>query len=142
MVEEAGPGSTLGWAAEGILRVAAVTKGHAVPFPSAWQTARPHRPAESGRAWLRSLSAAAVAVVAGATLLTGCSSGSAAPHGHSGTGGSLVPAAASSGSSVTTLPPSHDNDAGRARIADTSPDADSDAVQRTPEGGLAAVPGG
>jgi predicted small secreted protein len=31
---------------------------------------------------------------------------------------------------TTTLPPSHDNDAGRARAPDTTPDADSDAYQR------------
>jgi hypothetical protein len=33
------------------------------------------------------------------------------------------------GVSNTTLPPSHDNDAGRARAPDTTPDADIDANQ-------------
>jgi len=32
----------------------------------------------------------------------------------------------------TTLPPSHDNDAGRGRIPDVTPDADEDANQRPP----------
>jgi hypothetical protein len=38
--------------------------------------------------------------------------------------GLLTPAAGSS--SLTTLPPSRDNDAGRSRIPDATPDADND----------------
>jgi len=34
------------------------------------------------------------------------------------------------GVSITTLPPSHDNDVGHGRIPDTTPDADIDANQR------------
>lgn len=33
------------------------------------------------------------------------------------------------GSSITSLPPSHDNDAGRSRIPDITPDADFDVSQ-------------
>lgn len=33
---------------------------------------------------------------------------------------------------VASLPPSHDNDAGRARIPDATPDADLDAGRRIP----------
>ena len=38
--------------------------------------------------------------------------------------GSLTPSAGSS--AFSTLPPSHDNDAGRSRIPDATPDADND----------------
>ena len=36
-----------------------------------------------------------------------------------------------SGGTVSTLPPSHDNDAGRSRIPDATPDADNDSSRST-----------
>ena len=54
------------------------------------------------------------------------------------TGGSVSACAPGSGLTTTTglagtkLPPSHDNDVGRGRIPDLTPDADIDANQRTP----------
>jgi hypothetical protein len=71
------------------------------------------------------------ALAAGSMFLAGCSNSptsaacakklvvASGSHGQSGAAGS-----------TTTLPPSHDNDAGDARIPDAHPDADVDANQR------------
>ena len=42
---------------------------------------------------------------------------------------STVTTTSTPGSSITTLPPSRDNDAGRSRLPDVTPDADSDVSQ-------------
>ena len=57
---------------------------------------------------------------AGSSSLTPAGSASLTPAGSA----SLTPVAGST--SFTTLPPSHDNDAGRSRIPDATPDADND----------------
>lgn len=41
-------------------------------------------------------------------------------------GGLLSTVTTRAGAPLTTLPPSHDNDAGRSRIPDATPDADND----------------
>jgi hypothetical protein len=74
----------------------------------------------------------AAIVIAGFSLsLSACSTiGTAACTKSSG---ALIKSSGSTlykGSSSTTLPPSHDNDAGRGRIPDRTPDADIDANQR------------
>jgi len=83
----------------------------------------------------RKVARTAGALVAFALLAAGCSStpastrpggaatGQSAPRG--AVGPSLAPATV-----PTTLPASHDNDAGIARTPDAVPDADTDAVQR------------
>ena len=59
-----------------------------------------------------------------------CATGSGASRLNTSSGSlGLTPA---KGVSSTTLPPSHDNDAGRGRIPDSHPDADVDANQRPP----------
>ena len=58
---------------------------------------------------------------AGSSSLTPAGSASLTPASSSA---SLTPVAGST--SFTTLPPSHDNDAGRSRIPDATPDADND----------------
>ncbi len=71
----------------------------------------------------------AIALVAAVVVL---SSSSSAPSSCVGTtrttlGGGLLSAVTTvPGASLTTLPPSHDNDAGRSRIPDATPDADND----------------
>jgi hypothetical protein len=72
----------------------------------------------------RAVGAAVVTLFVVSLSLAGCSSG--------GTNVACrVPAlTALPGVSNTTLPPSHDNDVGDARIPDTTPDADVDANQR------------
>jgi hypothetical protein len=65
-----------------------------------------------------------IALVTGSLLLAGCGRSVASP---TCTTKELVTAA---GKGYLKLPPSHDNDAGRGRINDTTPDADLDANQR------------
>ena len=72
-----------------------------------------------------SLSLAGCSVV-GAKSACATGSGASSLNASSGSLG-LAPAKGVSG---TTLPPSHDNDAGRGRIPDSHPDADVDANQR------------
>ena len=71
-------------------------------------------------------------VIAGFSLsLSACSTiGTAACTKSSGALIKLSGSTLYKGSSSTTLPPSHDNDAGRGRIPDRTPDADIDANQR------------
>jgi len=75
----------------------------------------------------------AMIVTAGISLvLAGCSSISTSDACSRGTG-SLMKSSGltlAMGSSSTTLPPSHDNDVGKARIPDVTPDNDVDANQR------------
>lgn len=60
-----------------------------------------------------------------------CYGASSANSGLSTTGPSLVPSATGAARvPVTTLPPSHDNDAGIARSPDLTPDADRDTFQK------------
>lgn len=87
----------------------------------------------------RKAACAAGALTAFALLAAGCSStpASTRPTGvdtgrfarRGVVGPSLAPATV-----PTTLPASHDNDAGIARTPDAVPDADTDAVQRPPAG--------
>ena len=73
-------------------------------------------------------------VTAGISLsLAGCSSiiTSAACSRSTGHLMKLPGLTLSQGTSSTTLPPSHDNDAGKARITDVTPDNDTDANQRS-----------
>jgi len=65
-----------------------------------------------------------IALVTGSLFLAGCGRSVAGP---TCTTKELVAAA---GKGYLTLPPSRDNDAGRGRINDTTPDADLDANQR------------
>lgn len=68
-----------------------------------------------------------------ATLsLSGCSGGSAtvACAGTHGASKGALGLTTTNEKSTTTLPPSHDNDAGDARIPDHTPDADLDYNQR------------
>lgn len=81
--------------------------------------------------------AVSLALLAASVLLAGCSSGPSASTGRAGAGnGSLVRSSRptglipATGASPTTLPPSHDNDAGWARRPDSYPDADIDANQK------------
>ena len=74
-----------------------------------------------------SLSMAGCSVV-GAKSACPTGSGTSRLNASSGSLG-LTPA---KGVSSTTLPPSHDNDAGRGRVPDSHPDADVDANQRPP----------
>jgi len=76
-----------------------------------------------------------LALLAGSLFLPGCSTGPStstdAPC--MTTDGSGLPRLTQvTGSPSTTLPPSHDNDAGGAHIPDVHPDADTDANQRPP----------
>jgi hypothetical protein len=76
------------------------------------------------RRWKVTAALPVVALLAASLSLAGCS--------HSVTNATcttqeLIKAA---GKAYTLLPPSHDNDAGKARIPDTKPDADIDANQR------------
>jgi hypothetical protein len=64
------------------------------------------------------------AIIASSLFLAGCGQSVASP---TCTTKELIAAA---GKGYLTLPPSHDNDVGRGRIPDTSPDADLDANQR------------
>ena len=66
----------------------------------------------------------AVALVTGSLLLAGCGRSAAAP---TCTTKELIEAA---GKGYLKLPPTHDNDAGKGRIPDTTPDRDFDANQR------------
>jgi hypothetical protein len=80
----------------------------------------------------RSVSAAVATLLIVSMSLAGCSSGgnpSACAAGSVTAKGSSGLTAAK-GVSSTTLPPSHDNDAGDGRIPDRTPDADIDANQR------------
>jgi len=72
----------------------------------------------------RAVGAAVVTLFVVSLSLAGCSSG--------GTNVACrAPAlTALTGVANTTLPPSHDNDVGHARIPDTTPDADVDANQK------------
>ena len=81
---------------------------------------------------------AAAVIVACSIALAGCSSGSPSATG-GGSGSRLCPVTTTAhplrpGETSTTLPPSHDNDAGRMRIPDAYPDADVDANQRPDHG--------
>ncbi len=79
----------------------------------------------------RAVSIAAALLIVSLSLV-GCSAGGTTSACAAGTGtlnGSLGLTIAK-GVSNTTLPPSHDNDVGDARIPDKSPDADIDANQR------------
>ena len=72
-------------------------------------------------------------VTAGISLsLSGCSTTATTAACSKSTGGLItVPGSTlPQGVASTTLPPSRDNDAGRARAIDTTPDADVDANQR------------
>jgi len=80
----------------------------------------------------RAVSGAAAALFVVSLSLAGCSVGgptSACAAGTKTLNGSLGPSTVK-GVSNTTLPLSHDNDVGDARILDTTPDADIDANQR------------
>lgn len=80
----------------------------------------------------RSVGAAVATLLIVSLSLAGCSSGgnpSACAGGLATEKGSTGLTGAE-GLSSTTLPPSHDNDAGGAHIADNTPDADIDANQR------------
>jgi hypothetical protein len=71
----------------------------------------------------------AIALVAAVAVLSSSSSGPSGCVGSTRTtlGGGLLSAVTTvPGASFTTLPPSHDNDAGRSRIPDATPDADND----------------
>jgi hypothetical protein len=89
------------------------------------------RPTKS--AW-RAAGGGAATLLLVSLLLAGCSGGgtpSACATGTgTGTSKSSTGLTAAKGASSTTLPPSHDNDAGGARIPDQTPDADIDANQR------------
>lgn len=65
-----------------------------------------------------------IVIVTGSLFLAGCGQSVASP---TCTTKELVAAA---GKGYLKLPPSHDNDVGRGRISDTTPDADLDANQR------------
>jgi len=72
-------------------------------------------------------------VIAGFSLSVSASSTVGTTATCSKSTGPLIKASGSTlskGSSSTTLPPSHDNDAGKGRIPDQTPDADVDANQR------------
>ena len=87
----------------------------------------------------RAVSAAVATLLVVSLSLAGCSSGSNKSACAGGSGASKLNASPGSlgltpakGVLSTTLPPSHDNDAGRGRIPDAHPDADIDANQRPP----------
>lgn len=67
---------------------------------------------------------AVTALITGSLFLAGCGRSVASP---TCTNKELIAAA---GKGYLKLPPSHDNDVGRGRISDTTPDADLDANQR------------
>ena len=87
----------------------------------------------------RAVSTAVATLLVVSLSLAGCSSGGSKSACATGSGASKLKGLPGSvglkpakGVSITTLPPSHDNDAGRGRIPDSHPDADVDANQRPP----------
>ena len=74
----------------------------------------------------------AVVIAAFSLSLSSCSTLGTTAACSKGTGTLIKPSGStlSKGLSSTTLPPSHDNDAGEGRIPDVTPDADVDANQR------------
>lgn len=87
----------------------------------------------------RAVSIAVATLLVVSLSLAGCSSGSNKSACAGGSGASKLNASPGSlgltpakGVLSTTLPPSHDNDAGRGRIPDAHPDAHIDANQRPP----------
>lgn len=87
----------------------------------------------------RAVSTAVATLFVVSLSLAGCSVVGAKSACATGSGASRLNASSGSlgltpakGVSSTTLPPSHDNDAGRGRIPDSHPDADVDANQRPP----------
>lgn len=75
----------------------------------------------------RTAAAAAATLLVVSLSLSGCGTKSACAPGL-GLGTTIT----GIGTPGTTLPPSHDNDAGNGRIPDKTPDADIDANQRIP----------
>ncbi len=81
---------------------------------------------------LRAALVATMAIVGCSLLMSACSVVGTTATCSPSTGG-LIKASGSTlskGVSSTTLPPSHDNDVGKGRIPDSTPDADVDANQR------------
>ena len=74
----------------------------------------------------------ATAIVGCSLLMSACSVVGTTATCSSSTGGLIKTSGStlSKGVSSTTLPPSHDNDVGKGRIPDSTPDADVDANQR------------
>jgi hypothetical protein len=84
------------------------------------------------RVSLRATLFAALAIVGCSLLMSACSIVSTSATCSPSTGGLIKSSGStlSKGVSSTTLPPSHDNDVGKGRIPDSTPDADVDANQR------------
>ncbi|MDE3008939.1 MAG: hypothetical protein KGI14_07935 [Acidobacteriota bacterium] len=79
---------------------------------------------------MKSLATLLVAAVLAVAALVVVTSSTSSPHCVSASRALSLKAAAEK--AVAALPPSHDNDAGRARIPDATPDADLDAGRRLP----------